>query len=57
MQGWSESVMLLTPGTKLNPSVASVLTINKASIHEVRFLGDTKAISSGVRAAVAKALQ
>ena len=57
MQGLSDSVMLLTPGTSLNPSVASTLTINKAAIHEVRFLGDTKAISAGVRAAVANALK
>jgi hypothetical protein len=33
--------------------VASTLTVNKATIHEVRFLGDTNAISAGVRAAVA----
>jgi len=57
MQGKSASVLLLTPGTSLNASVASVLTINKGTIHEVRFLGDTKAISAGVRAQVAAALK
>jgi len=57
LQGRSSSVLLLTPGTSLNATVASTLTINKATIHEVRFLGDTKAISAGVRAAVENALK
>ena len=57
LQGKDSSVLLLTPGTSLNATVASTLTINKATIHEVRFLGDTKAISAGVRAQVASALK
>jgi hypothetical protein len=48
---------LLTPGTSLNATVASTLAVNKATIHEVRFLGDTRAISAGVRAQVANALK
>ncbi len=57
MQGKDGSVLLLTPGTSLNATVASTLSANKATIHEVRFLGDTKAISQSVRTAVANALK
>ena len=57
LQGRHGSVLLLTPGTSLNATVAGVLTANKATIHEVRFLGDTNAISQGVRTAVANALK
>jgi photosystem II stability/assembly factor-like uncharacterized protein/putative cell wall-binding protein len=57
MQGKLGSVLLLTPGTTLNTAVATTLTANKASINTVRYLGSTKALSQGVRNAVATALR
>jgi len=57
LQGRDGSVMLLTSSTSLYPGVASTLSANKASIHEVRFLGGTSAISDAVRAAVVTALE
>ena len=57
LQGKSASVLLLTPGTSLNATVAATLSANKATIHEVRFLGDTNAVSAAVRAQVANVLK
>lgn len=57
LQGMDGSVMLLTPGTSLDPTVRTVLIANKASIDEVRFLGGTSAVSAAVRTAVSQALQ
>ena len=49
MQGKDGSVLLLTPTNSLNANVAAKLSANKASIHEVRFLGGPPAISQAVR--------
>ena len=57
LQGKSGSVMLLTPSTSLNSGVASTLSANKLTIHEVRFLGGTSAVSQKVRDAVGSALK
>ena len=57
LQGKSASVLLLTPTATLNATVAATLTINNGTINEVRFLGDTNALSAGVRAAVVNALK
>jgi putative cell wall-binding protein/Tol biopolymer transport system component len=57
MQGKLGSVVLLTPGTMLNPAVAATLTANKATIKTVRYLGSTKALNQAVRNAVAAALK
>ncbi len=56
LQGRDGSVMMLTPGLTLDSGVATVLSANKASIFEVRFLGSTKALSQDVRTAVSNAL-
>jgi putative cell wall-binding protein/uncharacterized protein YkwD len=57
LQGASGSVLLLTPTASLNGGVAAVLSANKGSISEVRFLGSTAALSVTVRSAVVSALQ
>ncbi len=57
MQAKDGSVLLLTPTNSLNANVAAKLSANKASIHEVRFLGSTAAVSAAVRTAVTNLLQ
>jgi photosystem II stability/assembly factor-like uncharacterized protein/putative cell wall-binding protein len=57
MQGKLGSVVLLTPGTKLNPAVGAELTARKADIATVRYLGSVSALSQAVRNAVAAALR
>jgi VCBS repeat-containing protein len=57
LQGKDGSVMLLTPGTALNASVAATLATNKAAIFEVRYLGSTSAVSQTVRDQVIAALE
>ncbi len=57
MQAKDGSVLLLTPTNTLNANVAAKLAANKASIHEVRFLGSTAAVSAAVRTAVRNILQ
>jgi putative cell wall-binding protein len=57
MQGRFNSLMLLTPGGALNPSVRAELTAHKGDIGTVRYLGSTTALSRAVRSAVAAALK
>ncbi len=57
MQAKDGSVLLLTPTNSLNANVAAKLAANKASIHEVRFLGSTAAVSAAVRTAALNALK
>ena len=57
IQGRAGSVMLLTPGTRLDETVRLTLVANKATINEVRYLGSEDAISRTVRQAVEAALQ
>ncbi len=51
-QGAMGSVVLLTPSTSLNSSVANVLHANKDAIVDFRFVGGDAAISPAVRARV-----
>lgn len=51
-QGALGSVLLLTPGDQLHPSVATVLADNKDSIHTFRFLGGEPVLLASVRMAV-----
>jgi putative cell wall-binding protein len=57
LQGKNGSVMLLTPGTKLNADVRTTLISNKASVLEVRFLGGLSAVSQSVRTDVTTSLK
>jgi len=57
LQGSHGSVLLLTPTASLNDGVAAVLSTNKASIFEVRFLGSTAAVSQTARNQVTNILQ
>jgi putative cell wall-binding protein len=57
MAGRLGTVLLLTPGDRLYPGVAEVLTREKAIVRYVRCLGGTAAISTLVRQSVALALQ
>jgi len=57
LQGTDNAVMLLTPSAVLHDGVRKVLTVNAASIFEVRFLGGTGAVSEPVRASVVEILQ
>jgi M6 family metalloprotease-like protein len=57
MQGRLGSVVLLTPGTSLEPAVGAELTAHKTRIAAVRYLGGTSALSQTVRDAVAAALR
>jgi putative cell wall-binding protein/photosystem II stability/assembly factor-like uncharacterized protein len=57
LQGLDGSILLLTDGTKLTPSVGAAITANKASIMEVRYLGSTAAVSAAVRTAVQDIVQ
>jgi len=50
------SVLLLTPGTKLDAGVKTRLTTSRISIHEIHFLGSDAAISPAVRQEVMDAL-
>lgn len=56
LQGKSNSVMMLTPTASLYQGVADTLSSHKASIHEVRFLGGSPAVSEDVRVEVLEAL-
>ena len=53
LQGVDGSVMLLTPGTSLDPAVATVLEDNKDDITAVRYLGSVNAVTQAVRDAIA----
>ena len=57
LQGLDGSVMLLTPSASLDAGAKSILSTNKATIREVRFLGGTGAVQPVVRTAVANALK
>jgi putative cell wall-binding protein/photosystem II stability/assembly factor-like uncharacterized protein len=57
MQGKLGSVVLLTPGTKLNAAVGAELTAHKGDIATVRYLGSTIALSQTVRDSVEAALK
>ncbi|MDO9108643.1 MAG: cell wall-binding repeat-containing protein, partial [Coriobacteriia bacterium] len=49
MQGLEGSVMLLTPQTALHQATLDCLTLNKASVRSVKYLGGTGAVSTAVR--------
>jgi calcium-activated chloride channel regulator 4 len=57
MQAKLGSVVLLTPGTALNASVAAELQAHRTEIVNVRYLGSTRAVSQITRNAVAAALR
>jgi putative cell wall-binding protein/uncharacterized protein YkwD len=57
LQGRCGSVMLLTPSNSLHTTPKALLTANKGTIDEVRFLGGSGALTTGVRSAVADALR
>lgn len=46
LQGSDCSVLLLTPGTSLDPHAAAALTANRDMIYELRFLGGASALGS-----------
>ncbi|GAV31167.1 n-acetylmuramoyl-L-alanine amidase cwlB precursor [Coriobacteriaceae bacterium EMTCatB1] len=52
LQGKDGSVLLLTPGTTLDPAAEAALSAHKDDITEVRFFGGTSVISQAVRDAV-----
>ncbi|TDB37639.1 MAG: hypothetical protein D9V44_06110 [Actinobacteria bacterium] len=52
LQGLDGSVLLLTNGAVLTPSVGGVLRAHRADIREVRYLGSVSAVSTAVRTAV-----
>ncbi len=56
MQAASGSVIILTNGTTLSLEAADFLSAKRADVREVRFLGGTRALSSGVRAAAMAAV-
>ena len=43
-------VILLTPTTSLNPTVASALASHKGRVARMKYLGDVNAVSAPVRA-------
>ncbi|TLM99157.1 hypothetical protein FDZ71_16180, partial [bacterium] len=57
LQGRGRSVVLLTRGAALPPSVGAALTAHKAGIAGVRFLGGAVAISEAARVDVYDALR
>ncbi len=57
LQGLDGSILLLTNGTSLTPSVGVALGLHKADIREVRYLGSTSAVSDAVRSSVNSILQ
>lgn len=57
LQGKSGSVMLLAYPGYLHDSAEAALSVNKASISEVRFLGGTGVVPQTIRAAVTQALR
>jgi len=52
LQGLDGSILLLTNGTTLTPSVGAAITEHATDITEVRYLGSTSAVSSAVRTAI-----
>ena len=52
LQGLDGSILLLTNGTTLTPSVGAAITAHKADIREIRYLGSTSAVSTSVRTAI-----
>ncbi len=52
LQGLDGSILLLTNGTTLTPSVGDAITAHKAEITEVRYLGSTSVVSVAVRTAI-----
>lgn len=57
VQGRANSVMLLTPSTKLDSYVEAALSANKASIRTVTYFGGLNAVNASVRSAVTNALK
>ncbi len=57
LQGEAGSVLLLTPGDSLHPSVAQTLTEQRDWIGNVTYLGGTGAVSQAVRDEVAQLLK
>ncbi len=56
LQGQKGSVLLLTPGTSLNATVAAKLSAKKASITNVTYLGGTNVVTDAVRATIGNLL-
>lgn len=56
MQARANSVLLLTRGDRLDPSVESLLRQQKGKVGEVRFIGGTTSLTTAVRSAAITAL-
>lgn len=56
LQGSDYCPLLLTPSTSLDPDIEALIEKHSNEIYEMRFLGGTSALSTGVRSAVTEAL-